>query len=474
MKVFALLGALALAPSVSALAADAQQTLFTSPNGEQEQCLRLAHAPGSYTKKDEKSEAELCSYDIYRNEVAACPKTWSTSPGTMFYATEGSGLTQAEYEAQKCGSKKGHKKLAKHKTTMNQSGTSGTFSSASLLYYHTSRYFQTVVQVPVAVYRTFDKDSHFERVSSKAVGMGSMNKKAWEVLRAAEKNPSSYKPTRELFTPDMKQIYGVLLDDGGGERYGAEINGVRSSWGDAQNNDFQKTPAFTALRSDKPFGQAVQEGIQEGKSNGKILNDLGSLHLGGVQMGLWMRELTEITLLDFIFSQQDRIGNIDYDWYWVYSENGSVKAKKEKRDEYKNLPRNKMKAISAPEDIAQFQPVLVQKSIIADNDAGGRVQYVNYTKRTKMLEKIRHYDAGVYKRLLALNADLGAQGPLYQYFRDSFFLDSAQLNQIVKNTAEATKILQGSCRAGTLRFDLDFDSLITGQVNEAKVDCDNP
>lgn len=474
MKNYALVFALTLAPFAAAHAADAQQTLFTSPNGEQEQCLRIAHAPGSYTKKDEKSEAELCSYDIYREQIAVCPKTWSTSAGTMLYNNEGSGLTQAQYEAQKCGAKKGHDKLAKYKTTMNQSGTSGTFSSASLLYYHFSRYFQTIVQVPVSVYRTFDKDAHFDRVSSKAGGSGAMNKKAWEVLRAAEKNPASYKPTRELFTPDLKQIYGVLLDDGGGERYGAEINGIRSKWGDAQNNDFQNTPAYTALRSAKPFGAAVQDGINAGKDGAGIQKDLGSLYLGGVQMGLWMRELTEITLLDYIFSQQDRIGNIDYDWYWVYSENGSVKAKKEKRDEYKNLPRNKMKAIAAPEEIAQFQPVLVQKSIIGDNDAGGRVQYVNYTKRTKMLEKIRHYDAGVYKRLINLNADFAAKGPMFAYLRDSFFLDAAQMNQIVKNTAEATKILQGNCQAGLLRFDLDFNNLATGQITEAKVDCNNP
>lgn len=469
MKSHALVLTLFLSP-VLAAANPGQAVEFRSPRGVSEKCLALPRMNGAYTKKDDKAEAELCSYDIYRENVAVCPKLWSTSPGTMLYDNEGTGLSQAQYEASKCGKKAGHEKLAKFKTTMNQSGTSGTFAPSSLLYYHFSRYLQTLVKVPVSVYRTFDKDEHYARVSAKAGGLSSMNKKAWEVLRAAEKNPASYKPTREVFTADGKQIYGILLDKGGGERYGAEINGIRSKWGDAQNNDFQTTPAFMALRSEKAFGGAIQEGIASAKG-AKIVADLGSLPLGGVQMGLWMRELTEITLLDYIFNQQDRIGNINYEWFWVYEKDGSVKADKEKRDQYKELTRSRMKSIAAPAEIAAYKPVLVQKSIIGDNDAGGRLQYVNYTKKTKMLEKIRHYDAGVYQRLLALDADFAAKGPLYQYVKGNFYLDDAQLNQVVKNTAEATKILKATCAAGKLRFDLDFDGLVRGNATEARVSC---
>jgi len=450
-------------------------TTFTSPNGVAELCVAIEKIPGGvFTPKDEKSEAKLCTYDIYRNEIAACPKTWSTSPGTMLYSAAEAGLSQAEYEASAiCGQKAGHKKkLAKFKTTMNQSGTSGTFSQSSMLYYQFSRYFNTIVQVPVAVYRSFDKDVHYTRISSQAKGIGAMNKAAWEYLRKAAKNPASYSPTRELLTPDF-QFYGALLDDGGGERYGTEINGVRTSWGDAQNNDFQKTPAFLALRSEKPFVEAISDGLVQGARDAKIKADLGMLAPGSVQMGLWMRELTEITLLDFIFSQQDRVGNIDYDWYWVYSEGGSVKAQKEKRDEYKNLARKKMKPIAPPAELAAFNPVLVQKSVISDNDAGGRNQYVNYTKRTKMLEKIRHFDAGTYQRLIALKNDYAAQGPLYQHLVGTFYLDAKQIAQVVANTKEAAGILQATCRAGSLRFDLNFDQIVNGDLTEAKVDCGN-
>lgn len=450
-------------------------TTFTSPNGVAEQCIALEKIPGgTFTAKDAKSESKLCTYDIYRNEIAACPKTWSTSAGTMLYSAAEAGLSQAEYEAQAiCGQKSGHtKKLGKFKTTMNQSGTSGTFAQSSMMYYQFSRYFNTIVQVPVAVYRSFDRKVHYERISSKAKGLSAMNRAAWDILKAAAKDPAKYSPARELVTPDL-QFYGALLDDGGGERYGTEVNGIRSAWGDAQNNDFQKTPGFAALRSEKDFAAAVAEGLAVATKNAKIKADMGTIAATPVQIGLWMRELTEITLLDFIFSQQDRVGNIDFDWFWVYSEAGTVKAQKEKRAEFKDLARRKMKAINPPEEIAGFNPVLVQKSVINDNDAGGRPQYANFTKRTQMLQKIRHFDAGVYQRLIALKSDFAAQGPLYQHLAGTYYLTEKQVAQVVANATEAASILQATCRAGKLRFNLNFDQIVKGEVAEAQVDCGN-
>jgi hypothetical protein len=89
-----------------------------------------------------------------------------------------------------------------------------------------------------------------------------------------------------------------------------------------------------------------------------------------------------------------------------------------------------------------------------------------------MLEKIRHYDAGTYQRLQALNADFQAKGALYQHLKGSFFLDEAQVNQVVKNTAEAAQILKASCQAGKLRFDLDLGNLVRGTVKEESIRCE--
>ena len=58
-----------------------------------------------------------------------------------------------------------------------------------------------------------------------------------------------------------------------------------------------------------------------------------------------------------------------------------------------------------------------------------------------MLEKLRHFDGGVYHRLMALDADLQSQGPIYQWVATSLGLDERQVRQIVNNTRLAAGIL---------------------------------
>lgn len=173
-----------------------------------------------------------------------------------------------------------------------------------------------------------------------------------------------------------------------------------------------------------------------------------------------MKELTEIVLLDYIFSQQDRIGNIDYEWRWYWVEDGAVKS----QDAKTKVNRSGMGGITPPPEIAGFSPQLIQRTCLNDNDAGGRVEYVNYAKKTAMLQKLRHFSGGTYTRLLRLNRDLQDSGEICQYIRANFPLDGGQFDQIVKNTWLATEILQDTCSIGKLQFDLDTPKnfLLTG------------
>jgi hypothetical protein len=457
-----LLSLLVAAPA----AAHGQTTTFASPNHLTEECRILPHIPGGkYAQKDVQTEQEYCAVDFYdATKVALCPKTWSTSPGTMVYDLSGTGKSQRDYEAMpSCGgSKSGHKTIAKYKQSMNQQGTSGTYSPGDLMYYHLSRYFDTTVDVPVVVYRSMDKDAHFQRVAQKAfvkaMGKSAMNRTGWKWLATSDQNPSHYVPTGDLFTPDRKQIYGDLLG-GGGARYGTEINGIRSGGGVAQNNDFQNTPAFLALRSGSPLKEAMAEGIKGGRANARINHDLGPA-VSDFQMALWMRELSEIVVLDYIFSQQDRIGNIDYKWrqYAVDSQTGEVSSQKVDSDS----SRAAMKIADN----------MVQKTQLNDNDAGGRL-YANFTKITKMLPKLRHMGADTYKKLLALNDDFQKQGELYKYFAGNFNLGPTELKQLLTLTNEATGILKSTCKAGQMRFDLyPPDAFLTGKAVAQTVDCE--
>jgi hypothetical protein len=460
-------------PAAASDAVTGFETLHQSPNGIAERCVRIAPIPGGeYSKDDIADEEAFCSIDLYADNVAMCPKTWSTSPGTMIYdVSEGPYAgDRAEFERNACKEGKSAKDLAKtdlakFKPTMNASGTSGTFSPSPLLYYHFSRYFDATVKVPVAVWRSIDAKEHLIEVASAGLSLsghrnsGRMNHAGWQVLVEAEKNPSSYSPTDDLFTSDRSQIYGILTSSPG-HRYGSEINGTRvSGWGKGQNLDFQETPAFLALRKEKTLTDAIAEGLADGREDRQIAKDLGK-DVPAQQMAFWMKELTEIVLLDFIFSQQDRVGNIDFTPYYYWVEDGELKHKKAKHH-------------TAGDGSVPENALLLRRTNLNDNDAGGRVQYANFAKSTQMLEKIRHMDADTYKKLMALNADLQGGGAIYQWVSSSLGLNDGQVGQIVKNTALAADILRQTCEAGNMRFDLNPKEFFeTGSVTEETVSCD--
>lgn len=447
---------------------------FTSPNGITEQAISLTKIPeGTYKSRDSKKEDKYLSVDFYNEEIGLCPKTWSTSPGTMVRDISQSGLSQRRYERSHCSGKtvaNSVKKIAKFKQTMNQHNTSGTFSMSSLLYYHFSRYFDTATIIPPAIYREMDRKTHRDRVSRSGRSSTSrgMISAGWDHLYKAEKNPSSYRPTDELFTPDRTRIYGVMLK-GKGARYGAEVNGIRSRWGTRQNEEFQRTAPYYALRSSKPLLEAIHDGKRRAFRSSKVKSATRSV--SDFQMLYWMRELTEIVIFDYIFSQQDRVGNIDYRWVWYWVQEGKV----HKKWQAGKFTRRHMNDQQPPAEIAQYSPVLIQRTCLNDNDAGGRVPYANFTKTTGMLQKLRHISAKTYTKLIHLNRDLQDQGPIYRYIQQNFILDAGQQRQIVKNTRLATDILKDTCDIGKLRFDLDNPKgfLINGNVQEQQINCGN-
>jgi hypothetical protein len=429
---------------------------------------------GVYSAEDQAQERALCALDIYDPRVAVCPKLKSTSPGTFVYElTRGPfAKDQTGFEAKVCPRgdivvPEADGPPAGFKVTMNAKGTSGTFATASLLYYHFARYLDASIQVPVSVYRSIDRKTHEQRVTRRGLDLSAgkkslaMNHAAWQALDAAEQDPKTYPEADELFTADRTRIYGVLQHVQG-KRYGPEVNGTRKSgWGEGQSRDFQETPPFLALRSEKPLEEAIAEGLAKAQHDPALKKAMA----GGVskeQMAYWMRDLTEITLLDYIFSQQDRVGNIDYIPYWHWADHGKVK-------------RQRAEGTSPPAAIAGGKPLLIKRTWLNDNDAGGKRKYANFTKKTGMLEKVRHYNPETYRRLMALDKDFKSKGTLYAYVSATFGLTDDQLGQVVTNTHQAADILRGSCQAGKLRFDLDPDGLLaTGKPAAAKIDCANP
>lgn len=256
------------AATATAAPVSGEVTTFEKPSGVIEECIRIADFPGGvYSETDRATESEYCELDFAK--IALCPKLWSTSPGTILYEFDPTayGADPAAFESKHCGNG-GHARdnalsePAVYKQSVNARDTSATYAPASWIYYHFSRYFQAQTHVPVAVYRSMDAIEHNRRLVKPALGITDgkrslrMLHAGWTFLDEIESGQLGGASARALLTDDGKQIFGVLLN-GVGKRYGAEFNGTRESgWGVGQNNDFQQTAPFLALRDPQPVSNA--------------------------------------------------------------------------------------------------------------------------------------------------------------------------------------------------------------------------
>lgn len=463
-------GSLVLAGVILASAVEASDnfasgavTNYVSSNGISEQCIELAPMPKAhYSKHDRKIQSDYCSIDF--NKVALCPKLWSTSPGTIIYEIDVAKYDNdyIKFEKQHCA--EGHHakaaaidKLASFKLSVNGKSTSATYAPSSWIYYHLSRYFKTGVHVPVAVYRSIDKQVQLERVVKPALAIiGArhglkMLGAGWSFLSSVESGQDMGSAGRAILTDDDTLVFGSLLDNKG-DRYGISFNGTRESgWGVGQNYDFQQTAPYLALRSDLTVADAIKTGVRESRSNPKMAKEL-SADLAPVQVAFWMNDLLEITLLDYILGQQDRIGNIDYQWRWFWLKNGK-------------LDDRHASGTEVPADLAEYKPVRLQRTAINDNDAGVRRGYTNYAKKTGMLNGLRHYNPHLYKKLAYLAQDLQSKGDIYQWFVKSSGLSGHEVEAITERTQTAFALLQADCESGSLKLDLNPSNFLYEPVN---------
>jgi len=476
-----LASSLCLASSLGATdAVTGTTTFFDSYNAITERCVQTTRIPsGTYHADDLEDENSLCRVDLYSEDIAICPKNWSTSAAVVVYDISEGRMAgdRTKFQEKVCPGGKVAKYVAKEriariKLTMNQANASNVYTPSPILYYHFSRYFDFKTSVPVGVWRSIDKGVFFEEVALSGVALSEgrshleQNHTAWTTLVDTINDPESYeKPdsfghAQDILTADGQKVYGVMYHDRGGDPYGTEINGVSEEFEPTDDRfvGFRETPVFIALTTNAPLSQSIQIGLDTGAA---ALNT-GRAEIDDVsesQMAFWMREMSEILLLDFILAQQDRLTNIDYTPYYYWVEDGEVKnvrAKKKKPGDGE-----------IPADA-----ILIARSEINDNDAGARDEYDNRAMQHRLLEGFRHFDAELYTRLFELNADLQSGGPIFQWLSTSFGLEEDQIEMIVANTLRAKEILRVNCLGRALRFDLDPEHFIaTGADTVAEQHC---
>jgi hypothetical protein len=353
---------------------------------------------------------------------------------------------------------------------MNREGTSATNSAAALLYYHLSRGLGTAVTVPPAVWRSVDAQVMLNEVALGGLETSTYdtrlakNHAAWAALVALIGDPAGYDDSfyghpDEILTADGRQVYGCFYRKSGDE-YGPVINAGGDAGPDGGGYaGFRKVPAFVALTTAAPLPEAIARGLAEGVDDPSSPED-SAAGISAAQMAYWMRELSEMLLLDHMLGQQDRLSNIEYVAYWYWVKDGKVE-------------RLRSKDGKPGEGEVPADALMIRRTRLNDNDAAARTQYDNWTRRLGLLQELRHFDAGVYRRLQAMAADLQENGPVRQWLDGSFGLSPEQAAMIADNTVSAAAILRGACDRGELAFDLDPDGfLATGKVTPETPACD--
>lgn len=469
-RIAVFLAGILAAPTVTALEVRGAVTEHRSADGLVERCVRIDAFPGAvYSDRDRETEADYCALDFER--LALCPKLWSTSPGTIvFELAADDPATIAGFENAHCG--RGHQardhaedKPATFKISVNGQKTSATYAPSSWVYYHLSRYFQTHAYVPPAVYRSMSLARHHERVVQPALTLvkgrhARMLAEGWAHLEALESGALTGHAATEALTDGGRQVFGVLIDNKG-DRYGPEVNGTRESgWGSGQNEDFQQTAPFLALRNPAPVPEAVRTAIDQARRNPRMAKALPA-DTPVEQVYAWMQAVLEITLLDDLLRQQDRIGNIDYRWRWYWLEDGVLRDRAAHSDK-------------RPKSLEGRTAWRLRQTAINDNDAGVRAGYANFADRTGMLEELAHYDPRLYRRLGELASDLAARGAAWTWLREAAGLGEREAQGIADRAGAAFELLQAQCRAGTLALDFDLAALLAGQPAPDAAGCELP
>lgn len=411
-----------------------------SPRGVIESCVipsGLANA--NYSKKDLKSEAELCAPNFY-TDTAICPKFGSTNPGLLFWKpTE--KYSKAWIEASSCDDDK-LKALDIDRITKYKQSTSCSYTPSILAYYHVSRALGNAAQVPVAVLRSMDAVEHKKQVdkaTAQLAGSDRLIAQTWGQYKRVHTSPQRYP---EVFDNSLQQVYGALVDNVKGEEKYTEVNGIGNY--DTRYERFLEQKPFLNVQSSASVAQIVGS------------SEFNKVAATVVQM----KDVSDMVIMDTLLSQQDRIGNIHFKFVWYFldaSQPGGFDTKKSKADLDK-----RRQVIIAPEEKAQMaakNAVLVKEMILKDNDCG--VAKPNMMKRIDALSKLSHVSYETYQKFGQLRKSLATGDTKNKFIKGMVFTEKDYANTVnLANQIAAT--LKAKCQSGALKFDIDLKDYVPG------------
>src|SRR6266567_2579000 len=395
---------------------------FTPPDVKLKDGEALSASKDWFTKHDKNEIDHLDSLDFFASSgpqsVGVVPKLHNTSAGIEIYElppplskqtyekTEGpyrSGITK------KYSNKRSGKKVAKFKV--------GSIAQSGLACFHVSRLLGHLVEVPPATYRTMDIQE-FQKVGDQARTTGHPScTEAWANLRANAKSGSS-----KVVLPGGKLVFGSLAENPRGENSSPEDYWTRDA---IRGHSFYKV-----LSSKSPVANILN------LNDAKCLQDLALA-----------QDMTRGVILDSIFRQVDRLGNISIAELQHYVTNeGKV------RWDDKVSDKDKTEAVS---------PLLPLKRIMYKDNDDGMNWGMNSISVTPILDETHHIDQTIYNRLqwlagLMRDSEPGSDAKIKDYFVNIVHVSSDNYDKLKASVVKQAESLKNRVDTKNILVDLDF------------------
>ena len=395
---------------------------FTPPDVKLKETEALSSSNDWFTTHDKNKIDELGNLDFYATSgpqsVGVVPKLHNTSAGVEIYrlpatlSKEVFEKTEGPYRpgiTKKYSNKRSGEKIAKFKV--------GNMAQSGLACLCVSRLLGHLVEVPPATYRTMSIEE-FSKIGGQAGATGNSScTAAWADLRAMVKAGNT-----KLVLPGGKLVFGSLAQNPRGEESSPE-----DYWqlGPIRGHSFYKV-----LSSKSPVASVVN------------LNDPKSLQ----DLAL-AQDMTRGVILDCIFHQVDRLGNISVEVFQHYvTKEGKVKWDDKLSD------KDKAEAVS---------PIQTLKRIMyKDNDDG--MQWGSSVTVAPILTDAHHIDQVVYTRLqwlsgLMQDSEPGSGAKVKDYFVNAVHVSSNNYDNLRASVIKQAASLKNRVDSKDVQLDLDFE-----------------
>ena len=376
-----------------------------------------------FTKHDKNEIDELDGLDFHASSgpqsVGVVPKLHNTSAGIEIYqlpptsSKETFEKTEGPYRpgiTKKYSNKRSGKKVAKFKV--------GTMAESGLACFYVSRLLGHLVEVPPATYRTMDVQE-FEKVGDQARTTGHPScTEAWANLRAMVKSGNP-----KVVLRGGKLVFGSLAQNPQGEN-----SSPQDYWtiGAISGHNFYKVLS----------------------SRSSVTNTLNLNDTGCLQDLALAQDMTRGVILDSIFQQVDRLGNISIAELQHYVTNkGEVKWDDEVSD------KDKAEAVT---------PFLSLKRIMYKNNNDGMFWGRTSISVTPILNDTHHIDQTIYNRLqwlagLMQDSEPGSDAKVKDYFVNAVHISPENYDRMKASVIKQAASLKTRVDSKDIQLDLDFE-----------------